>query len=544
MRVGPRLRAPSATTIAPSARASNARPTTPSSASASTYREWASRTLSVMGRWRAHTFWKVPAPSPSNGESRNVWMATSHWSMRPLLDWIGEPRAGIYRARPPASLHAPRSGRTCRRRNRAHRAPPARPPWRSPRHRRRRAAGGGLAAGAVQPEPRIEPQQQEPQKRCGHDARAHDKCDLLALVDGLGAGGVGGGEQIRAVRGHDRDHGGRDGCQQRAHESRRARDRDVRNESHDAGGDRAAREGEEQRRRQHRHGRGSEHARGGRFAATAREVEGEDGPHRGEQAERVPIGERVAQPLVGDRPRDRPDVGKHAGDQPAQAHTTTIAARQAAQHPLHRRRAARQRAEQEQREQIEDNAVEFEGGAPGSIGPRAGKTGPRCVERKRPGGQRERLADTPRTARPRARSAERATAREDQRHEGLGVRVEASCVEAEIDGERPGEQRGAPAVPEAAGRVHAGQYAAMDHRAHGADCSLFMRPVGCRRLAESKELARLGTVRSAEERGHGRPRRPLQVEACNGVHGQTLRGEIRRAVLGSARAARRFPGFA
>ena len=56
------------------------------------------------------------------------------------------------------------------------------------------------------------------------------------------------------------------------------------------------------------------------FSQSAGEVEREHDAQRGEQPKRVPVGDRVAQPLVGHVGRGVPNVGQHATDQARQAH--------------------------------------------------------------------------------------------------------------------------------------------------------------------------------------------------------------------------------
>ena len=91
----------------------------------------------------------------------------------------------------------------------------------------------------------------------------------------------------------------------------------------------------------------------------AGEVEREDDAQRSQQPERVPVGDRVAQTLVGDVGGRAPHIGRHAADQPGQAHDRS-AEGQAADQPAHVERTRADRAEQDQHEQIQPRSIELD----------------------------------------------------------------------------------------------------------------------------------------------------------------------------------------
>ena len=95
------------------------------------------------------------------------------------------------------------------------------------------------------------------------------------------------------------------------------------------------------------------------FAQRAGEVKREHDAEHGKQPERVPVGDRIAQPLVGDIRRGVPHVGRHATDQPGQAHDRRTD-HQTSDQPAHVRRACANGAEEDQHQQIQARAIELD----------------------------------------------------------------------------------------------------------------------------------------------------------------------------------------
>ena len=119
-----------------------------------------------------------------------------------------------------------------------------------------------------------------------------------------------GGEQVGVVGDDEGDGGGGDSGREPAHGPAGPRQREVGDDPDAAGEDRAAREGEVDGGREQRDRRGAQDPRHPRPAGPGRHLKREDDPQRGEQPERVPVGDRVAEPVVGEVGADRPDVGQ------------------------------------------------------------------------------------------------------------------------------------------------------------------------------------------------------------------------------------------
>ena len=184
------------------------------------------------------------------------------------------------------------------------------------------------------------PDQRVPRGAGGERAQQEHDEHLLALVDRAGRGRVGPCEQVRVVRPDDRERRGGEDGDQRRDEAARPREHDVADHADDHHDDARPREGEVERRGQQRQHRRARDTRDGVLARRAREVGGEHDRDRGEQAEPVPVGDRVRQPLIEDVRRDREDVRQHAREQPAEAHERRAARDSEQDEPRRRRRCA------------------------------------------------------------------------------------------------------------------------------------------------------------------------------------------------------------
>ena len=198
------------------------------------------------------------------------------------------------------------------------------------------------------------------------------------------------------------------------------------------------------RRREQRDRRGAHDPRQRRAPGPGRHLQAEDDAHRGEQPERVPVGDRVAEPVVGEVERDRPDVGQ----KPRRHSDRADRRRSPPPDPRRATEAARlppdRQPEQHQRGEVEQRAVELEQRAGGRVRPGPREQRPDGEGGQRPRGQRERRAQPGEGLLGEARSSPRGASRKHDRHQPLGVGEIPARVEGEVDDERPSTRAGAP----------------------------------------------------------------------------------------------------
>ncbi len=158
----------------------------------------------------------------------------------------------------------------------------------------------------------------------------------------------------------------------------------------------------------------------------------------GKQPERVPVGERIAEPVVGHVGRDRPDVGGHSGDQRDRAYGHRGHGQPGGHQPEVANRVG-ERAEEDQQQQVQQSAIELHQRAGRRIRPLCGRQRPDRVQREqadRGGGGGADAAERP--------FGHRHPNCEDQRHDkrcqGGVTDEEPARVDAQVDNQSAGQK--------------------------------------------------------------------------------------------------------
>ena len=201
--------------------------------------------------------------------------------------------------------------------------------------------------------------EEQPQPGADRHADTGDERDVMALRDGRRRGRVDRVEELGAISDHDQHDGGRDGRKRTAEQALGTTDQHVEDEGDRTGGDRASREGEEERCDEQRHHRRREDPSETLLAERAGHVEREQDAQRGEQAQRVPVGDRVAQALVGHVGAGMQYVGKHAAGQARHAYDRRTD-HETPDQPAEVLPARPYAAEQDEDQQVEPRAVEVD----------------------------------------------------------------------------------------------------------------------------------------------------------------------------------------
>ncbi len=195
---------------------------------------------------------------------------------------------------------------------------------REPRdHERSRGHGGRSDCGGEPRPPRhrqsahppVEQQPREPHRHREQHRESDHEHGVLPLRHGSLACGVLRHEQVGVVGGQHRDGAGRDDGEQPGERAPRPGEHEVEDDADGGGRDRPAREREVQRGGEHGRGPRAQHPQSGRLALARRQMDREYQPDSEEEAEPVPVGERVAESLRGDVLVDRQHLGQHPGQQ-------------------------------------------------------------------------------------------------------------------------------------------------------------------------------------------------------------------------------------
>lgn len=208
-------------------------------------------------------------------------------------------------------------------------------------------------------EPAIERPQREAQEAGGDRAAEQLPGQGLAFADPGRIGEVVGRENVRAEREQDRHHGRRQHRQAGRDQVTARRDQDEGDGADDQDTDRSARErvvegdGEDRDRR-----RGE--ALGDRlFLAAGGEAGAEEDRDRDEEAKRVPVGQRVTEPVVFDRRRDRMDARQDPRDE-AHDRDHHHRRREDPQRPDESLPGPAEGAEEDERQPVHEGAVELD----------------------------------------------------------------------------------------------------------------------------------------------------------------------------------------